>query len=73
MQSKSVVSLDFPRAAVRHHSGDTGGDAHMRVSHQVDVTDAGWQLQPTYFGVRLRTRQRLAGRPHLPPLPRAIT
>ncbi len=36
-QSKSVVSLEFLRAAVRHHSGDTGGDAHMRVSHQVDV------------------------------------
>ena len=35
-----MASFDFAQAASRHHPDDTGGDAHMRVSHQVDVTDA---------------------------------
>ena len=34
-----MASFDFAQAASRHHSGDTGGDAHMRVVHQVDVTE----------------------------------
>ena len=39
-----VASLDFPEGGSRQHFDDTGGDAHVRVVHQVDVTDAGWQI-----------------------------
>ena len=34
----------FSRGGSRQHFDDTGGDAHVRVVHQVDVTDADWQI-----------------------------
>lgn len=49
MQSRLVASLSFPEGGSRQHFDDTGGDVARVVAQQVDVTEAGWQVQSTYF------------------------
>ena len=56
MQSRLVASLDFPEGARANILMTPAAMVVLGVRRRgrcdVDVTDAGWQVQSTYFGVR---------------------